>query len=526
MNERNDIDMLRKFIRFEVDPELFRVPDFDDADNEEVADEVCDFDDVGGVVCRVFGTDELNGIYKPTCEDLVAACENMIKADIDIDLMSSWHSCVMFELEEYYDGCYGQATNYNYLWPSTEQDLFLAMRIALQDITFYDEFITSTEELHERLREIASFVTNYEYNRTRVVRDWKMTTVQKNWIMDAFADSTDHVPNSRRELFRRIVDEACEADDSLAMRIKGYGCYGGDKIYECDWFESRRLITKLFERTGDPTYANTLGYIYYYGRCNGGVPEYEKAFQYFSVGCAYHLLESTYKIADMFKTGKGCIKSPQTYEHIISELYDDCRNQFCHGSEAKFADVALRMAAIHMDYEDYREALACYLEADYDIRKRMKEHNFFGDKKVHDSIKDSLCVVKQKLGEDYFCDEVVMEIPYWLCGMVEGGINARFTIQSLGDNRYRMTVERRKKDHTGRALIVSNKLESVMLTRKMSCEFVTEEPIKYMCTDKSNMYVNDIQMAAPGELSFCNGDVTIFEIYNAQFILRKEDFTN
>lgn len=526
MNERNDIEMLRKIIRFEVDPELFRGLGFDEDDKEEVADETFDFDDAGGMVEAIFGTFEPEGIYKPTCEDLVVACENIIKADIDLDWMCNWYSCVAYELEEYYEGFLRQATNYNYLWPTTEQDLLLAMQIALQDITFYDEFITSKDEFHERLREIASFVTNYEFNRTHAVREWRMTTVQKYWILDAFADSTDQVPNSRRELFRRIVDEACEADDSLAMRIKGYGCYGGDKIYECDWFESRRLITRLFEKSGDPTYANTLGYIYYYGRCNGGVPEYEKAFQYFSVGWAYHLIESTYKIADMFKSGKGCIKSPQTYEHIISELYDDCRNQFCHGSEAKFADVALRMASIHMDNEEYREALACYLEADYDIKKRMKEHDFFGDKKVADSIKEGLLAAHQKLGEDYFQDEVIMEIPYWLCSMIEGGINARFTIQPLGDNRYRMTVERRKKDHTGRALIVSNKLERVMLTRKMSCEFVTEEPVKYMCTDKTNLYVNNIQISAPGELSFYNGDVTIFEIYNAQFVLRKEDFTD
>ena len=86
----------------------------------------------------------------------------------------------------------------------------------------------------------------YEYNREHDMSDWKFTRWQRHQIVLAFSEDTANVSKSRRELFKRIIDEECEKGNALAMRIKGYGCYGEDKVFECDWEESRRLITKLF----------------------------------------------------------------------------------------------------------------------------------------------------------------------------------------------------------------------------------------------------------------------------------------
>ena len=296
------------------------------------------------------------------------------------------------------------------------------------------------------------------------------------------------------------------------------------KVFECDWEESRRLITKLFEKEGNPYYANTLGYIYYYGRCNNGIPEYEKAFQYFSVGAANDVIESMYKIADMFLSGKGCIKSPETSDHIIFKLYDECRPRFCMGDDAKFADIALRWAAHWQRIERYSEAFYHYLEAEYAIKKRLKKSDFFGDKKVQENIKKIIEEVKAHLEPGYLKDKDVTRKPYWLFDMIWDNSNVKFEITHIEGNRYKLKVTRPKKDHAPKALIVAPELERVTRTRTFESEFVTDEPIVYECKDKSNMFVNNIKYSDENEYAFCNGDVTIFKIKNADYILQRTDF--
>ena len=95
---------------------------------------------------------------------------------------------------------------------------------------------------------------------------------------------------------RRYTEELCREDNVFALRLKGYACYGGNRLYECDWTAARDCMLRLRELADDAEYANTLGYIYYYGRCNGGEPEYEKAFPQFSYAAANGLFEAIYKL--------------------------------------------------------------------------------------------------------------------------------------------------------------------------------------------------------------------------------------
>lgn len=495
----SELERLKQFIRFEIDPAYFTD---DDIECEE----------------------EFNVTYKPTYQDLVAACSNMIKAGIKMDVFETWYYFVSGDLAEYYEGMFEPAPDYGYLWPANDYDQFKAMDAAMDEFCIYDEFCCSQEEFAEALKVFISMADNYEKNRNLDPVDWKLTNIQKNLILSAFSGSTNNVSNSRKELFKKIVDEACENGDVLAMRIKGYGCYGGDKVFECDWEESRKWITKLFEQSGDPHYANTLGYIYYYGRCNGGVPEYEKAFQYYSVGAAHDLFESMYKIADMFLAGKGCIKSPETSAHIIHKIYDDSHNQFCYGEDANFADIALRWAAYFQRMERYTDALYHYLEADYAIKKRIKKSDFFGNKKVQEGITKGIQEAKEHIPAEYFKERVVTRNPYWLFDMIDRPNRAKFSIEHIEGNRYKMIVERRKKDHQGKALIVSPELECVTLTRKFESEFITDEPVIYKCTDKSNMLVTNISYSDENEYTFCNGETEIFTIRNADYILEKRFF--
>ena len=499
----NDVEMLKALVRFEVDPALFS----DDATDDDI-----------------FEPEKYKGTYKPTYQDLTVACENMIKAGIDIWTLENWHYSVSGDLGDCYEGGWTPASDLGYLWPNNDFDQFKAMENAFDRMESCEGFYEAAAVMKEGLQEIIKMAENYLFNREHEPINWRLTNSQRMEILEQFSESTGGVSNSRRDLFRRIVDEECENGNYLAMKIKGYGSYGGDKVFDCDWEESRKWITKLFEVDGNPYYANTLGYIYYYGRCNNGVPEYEKAFQYFSVGAAHDVIESMYKLADMFLSGKGCIKAPEASTHIIFKLYDECRSGFCMGKDAKFADVALRMASFFQRKEQYSTALYHYMEADYAIKKRLKKSDFFGDRTVQDKITKSIEEVRGKMERDFFKEEIKTRNPYWLFDMLEGGCNAKFEIVHSGDNRYRLKVIRPKKDGVSKAFVVSPELERITLARIFESEFVTDSEIEYMCADKSNMFVDNITYADENKYYFCNGEKEIFVISDADYILRKTDF--
>ena len=497
-----DAEGIKKLVRFELDPEIFT--------------EESDLDLYEDIV--------FTGTYKPTYQDLVTACKNMIESNINQDMLESWYSFVSEEnYNEYFEGAWIGLGVYQYLWPGNEDALFDSIKNLIDDICFNYGYDTQ-ESLHKDLAEAFLMVEYYEANKGKAEVDWKLTPYQIEHALISFCGTTEHIPSSKIALFKRIVDEECEKENEIAMDIKGYGCYGGDRIYECDWEESCKWITKLFEKTGNANYANTLGYIYYYGRCNNGVPEYEKAFQYFSVGAAHNLLESMYKQADMFLHGRGCIKSPETSDYIIGNLYDECIGRFCHGNDAKFADIALRMGAKYQRLERYPEALYYYLQADYAIKKRLKNSDFFGDKKVQENITKSIQEVKSKIPADYFKEEIISRNPFWLFDMIDMDCNAKVEIESVGNNHYKILIDRGKKDHPGKALIDAPELERVTLTRAFETEFVTKEPIEYFCKDKDNMYVTNISYCDENEYTFRNADVEIFKIKDADYILKRSDF--
>ncbi|MBQ7265010.1 MAG: sel1 repeat family protein [Firmicutes bacterium] len=197
------------------------------------------------------------------------------------------------------------------------------------------------------------------------------------------------------ELYRKFIDELIPKNNISALLRKGYGCYGGDPAYECDWNTALECITKLYELTGEAKYANTLGYIYYYGRCWNGEPKYDEAFKYFSVGAAGYIYESRYKLADMFVHGYGVVKNIDIAYSLIRELYHENLSYILNGIfDCKFADIALRLGdyvekGYHSEYIDYDDAYKYFLQADFAIKQRL-QYNYYGDPSVAERIKQRL----------------------------------------------------------------------------------------------------------------------------------------
>lgn len=203
------------------------------------------------------------------------------------------------------------------------------------------------------------------------------------------------VPSAEEKTeFKQILEEMVLKQNPDAMRILAYHYYGGSPLYPCDWQRSQALLLKTFECTHEPFLANTLGYIYYYGRGNNGLAEYSEAFRYFSFAAAHGVIEAQYKLADMYAKGQGTWQSGEAAALIIHRLYSELLDDFCQGEGLKFADVALRMGRLYeagcgVETSPY-QAYAYYLQADYALKRRQQLGKAYGDGKVAENIRAAL----------------------------------------------------------------------------------------------------------------------------------------
>lgn len=236
---------------------------------------------------------------------------------------------------------------------------------------------------------------------------------------------------------RRYTEELCREDNVFALRLKGYACYGGNRLYECDWAAARDCMLRLRELADDAEYANTLGYIYYYGRCNGGEPEYEKAFPQFSYAAANGLFEAIYKLGDLYSHGYGCRKSEETAQNLYHMVYNETKKRFLRGFDASFADAALRLGKVFeygIGIEANPAAAYClYLEADYAAKIRAAHSDFFGDHSVAKRTGQALERVARNLPAEFFRDALWLDTPRPLVDFLEDGYRCELSFQKKED---------------------------------------------------------------------------------------------
>jgi len=204
-------------------------------------------------------------------------------------------------------------------------------------------------------------------------------------------------------LYVLFVDELCTKKNVLALQAKAYACYGGNRAYACSWTKARELLLELMNLDESPGYANSLGYIYFYGRTNNGKPEYAKAFYYFSIGAAGGVYESRYKLADMFRSGLGVPRNKWICAKLINELYVELLPFLLDGVyDSKFADVALRMGDLQREglvgEKNPAAALLFYLQARFAIKKRRETDEQYGDETVEKKIDQLIETVWPQLG--------------------------------------------------------------------------------------------------------------------------------
>ena len=257
------------------------------------------------------------------------------------------------------------------------------------------------------------------------------------------ADTIDEQSEEVQSLFRKCLDQLCDSKVPLAIQRRGYCYYIGTKVYPNDWVRARDAFLEYYALTGDASAANTLGYIYYYGRCNKGVPEYDQAFRYFSIGHAYGYFESTYKLADMFAHGYSVVKNGETAFRLYLSVFAENLDSFCKGVfDCNFADAALRMGNCYRYgtgcEKDPEGAYFYYLQADLAIRKRIEETDYYGDTVVYNNIQRALAEARKEY--TVHTRKVIWDHPGWKDRIFGQGMICRMKIRELKDGALSLTV--------------------------------------------------------------------------------------
>lgn len=287
--------------------------------------------------------------------------------------------------------------------------------------------------------------------------------LKKEYIRQYYEKEKDLSKASEEDIstYKKYVKEGVKKNWIIALYAQAYGCYGGNEAFKCDWKKSRDTLLKIIELQGDedPYVYNTLGYIYYYGRCNDNIPDYDLALKYFSVGAANGVTESVYKISDMFIAGQGVPKSEKSGANLLFDIYDDIRDDFCNEIfDAKLADLAYRVGGLYEQGigvdQDYKEALLYYSEARYAIRKRMAECRLYGDDKVLKNIEEAYDRVKAILPKDYFKEVQKINQPV-LFGYLLTTSRALDIELSKDGNDYYITAKRYASDDTEKNVIIN-----------------------------------------------------------------------
>lgn len=366
--------------------------------------------------------------YQITLDDLVAVLDKIEKDSITIgQYIDEWAiGFYEYSIGNYLGldkamGIVGEMPMRNNALPENDEDLFRIVYEYMDTPIYMDEDEPAAQVLD--IDTIRAIIDAYNSNKGKAVTEWEYPDDLKEafvYEMEGMINNHLHCSDDYIDLFVRYTEELAAKGNEGAMEVLGYQCYGGTKAFACDWVRARDIFENLFEKTGHPGYANTLGYIYYYGRCNDGVPEDDKAYKYFSYGNAAGLFESTYKLADMIRQGRAVPKNREVAMNMVSRIYSENREIFESGFfDCKFADAALRMGGFCEDRiagEDGEEgemadplaAYAYYQQAQLAINLRMEDEDYYGDDVVAMNVKKALDRVRPNIkfiDKDYIVDD-------------------------------------------------------------------------------------------------------------------------
>lgn len=428
--------------------------------------------------------------YKVTAADLLAGVRNYI--GMPPEDVYRWIEAVMLFSDEM---SFPDSSWENIEDTVTEKDILAYAFDELEDLRWMipdDELLEIAADDFKKLKDLLETWIKSEGKEYPDAIKYKIAQQYDS-------DNIDKQSEETQQLFKECLDYYCDVKrDPKSIQRRGYCYYCGTKVYPNDWMKARDAFIDYYQLTGDASAANTLGYIFYYGRCNGGVPEYEEAFKYFSIGHAYSYFESTYKLADMLANGYGVVKDGESANHLYWGVYKQNWKRFIFGDfESKFADAALRMGNCFRDeigaQKDLETAYYYYLQADYAIRERTRIANHYGDTVVFNGVQKALADVRKEYTKTGRTEKFYY--PGWTKWTLIKHRRCKLTIKELKDGVLALDVtplKRRDEKEAPMMLITIPKADYCALRKKIRIKTASES--KYgTITEKSEIVFDSVE---------------------------------
>lgn len=355
------------------------------------------------------------------------------------------------------------------------------------------------EELNSFLKDII------EQNKLpRNQRNYKDSTLSQILYEMSAASTFNIKTNDEFNSFYHInVERLAKQGDCTCMRLLGYNYYEGDGGFPLDPKQSLYWLEKAYQISQDPDLARTIGYIYYYGRTTNGVPQGDKAFQYFAIGhFAGGYYEATYKLADCYLKGYGTPVNKQAAFNLVSSIFKATKDNYLSGEDSKFADVALRIGSyykdgVHVD-KDLSIAQGVLLQARDAIKTRLENMEYVGDRSVALSISKALNDIEKELN---IKDRVIVDNGYELVSLNDAFKDRKIRLKKLSNDSIEVIVKP-KKDDTKYIMPVwenisyTERAENIKLILKG--HYVTDEDFKEYYDkkwDAIDFYGNEIYLS-------------------------------
>lgn len=280
-----------------------------------------------------------------------------------------------------------------------------------------------------------------------------------------------------KKLFRKYVNELSAKNNYNALRIKGFACSGGNSVFKCDWKEAARCMEILWREGGFGYAANALGFMYYEGRFTEGIPDYEQAFKYFSIGHTFGIYESTFKLIEMSMNGVHVAKNYELAASLIESVYDDTRGRFEDGDiDCAFAEAALHMGEVQLkafsigpDSPEYmrKQVYGYFLQARFALALRATMGSAISDRELIKSIDEQIegFIGDHKIHKS----SVTSPYPGPLKDFVRYHAYDRYKLKlkALKNNRVKMSIERfprRESEQPSRTLLTYREFGCCSLT--------------------------------------------------------------
>ncbi len=463
--------------------------------------------------------------YTPNLDDMIAFVMNLKVKKATVEDFNNWKYVINIILRECYLSDFIKSVDDFDRWlfrnnGDIVEFIFGCLHSAdVESDEFSLELLDDLYDLDGLIKEIQIVKENCD--KELLEREYSDQTMRNVLLYVAENDLISELIYPYDEIFKKFVEILVEKDDNVGLDILGYSVYGGNKLYECDWKKAQEIFEKLYSRTGDPSYANTLGYIYYFGRANNGVAQDDLAFKYFSIGAAAGNYESLYKLADMFVAGRGVVRNKEIGEGIYYDLFKENKEIFEAGFyDCKFADIAYRVGSTYLDGEEsqYIPAYYYFMMAKFAIDKRMLHFDYYGDNVVKKNIEEAIEKCRQQL-EIPLRKSVFVPEPFLIRDLLSNDYHVDVKIKQLKNNKVKMTFKRVVKgarEETEKLLVPFFDFHGCILTDEFTfyAENVTE------VSDNDNFRITHYEMCDDGDIEFFYFDKCVGYVIGDGFRLK------